>query len=414
MTSARIALITASCAYAAAVLIAIAAVPWDGAVAPWADLQGSMISAFTSEQIATIEAYVASAWLPGVLGLIAGPLAVVAIALSPAARCRITAIGSSRQPGHALRSAAGDLIVATTVLAIVRLATLPFAAWSAQVRRDAGLLIDPWGTWWLRWLGESATYVIVGALALTLALLILRRWPRRGWIAVTAGAGLAAIVVTAGLPFLQRVEGTTADPELTARVQAVADRAGVDVGAVTVIAVGDTTPAINANVSGWGPTRTVTVYDTVTTTLTDAELDALIAHELIHVRQGDAVLGAILAVLAAIGTAAFVSALLLSVRVRRWLGASSPGDPRVVPLVVATFLVASLAATAVGASISRPLESRADREAIALTGDPQAYQSLIQVLAVTNRSTLTPAQWRYALLFTHPTPLQRLAALTPG
>ena len=410
MTSARIALITASCAYAAAALIAIVAVPWDGQVAPWADLQGSMLSAFTAEQIATIEEYVASAWLPGVLGLIAGPLAAVAIALIPAARRRITAIGSSRQPGRPLPSAARGLIVAAAGLAIVRLASLPFAAWSAQVRRDAGLLIEPWGTWWLRWLGESATYVVVGALALTLALLILRRWPRRGWIAVTAGAGLAAIAVTAGLPFLQRVEGTTADPDLTARVQAVADRAGVDVGAVTVIAVGDTTPAINANVSGWGPTRTVTVYDTVTTTLTDAELDALIAHELIHVRQGDAALGAILAVLAAIGTGALVSALLLSVRVRRWLGASSPGDARVVPLVVATFLVASLAATAVGASISRPLESRADREAIALTGDPQAYRSLIQVLAVTNRSTLTPAQWRYALLFTHPTPLQRLAA----
>ena len=286
--------------------------------------------------------------------------------------------------------------------------------WSAQVRRDAGLLIEPWGTWWLRWLGESATYVTVGSLALALALLILRRWPRRGWIAVTAGAGLAAIAVTAGLPFLQRVEGTTADPELTARVQAVAARAGVDVGAVTVIAVADSTPAINANVSGWGPTRTVTVYDTVTTTLADAELDALIAHELIHVRDGDAVLGAILAVLAAIGTAAFVSALLLSVRVRRWLGASSPGDARVVPVVVATFLVASLAATAVGATISRPLESRADREAIALTGDAEAYRSLIATLAAINRSTLLPEQWRYALLFTHPTPLQRLAASAGG
>lgn len=408
MTPARTALATSLIVFAVVTVIAVITVPWDAGVAPWADLDVAMLSEFTADQIATIEEYVASAWLPGVLGLIAAPLAAVAIALIPAVRRRITAIGSSRQPRRPLRS---DLLVAVAVLTVVRLAALPFAAWSAQVRRDAGLLIEPWGTWWLRWLGESAAYVVVGALAVTIALLILRRWPRRGWIAVTAGAGLVAIAVTAGLPFLQRVEGTTADPDLTARVQAIADRAGVDVGAVTVIAVGDTTPAINANVSGWGPTRTVTVYDTVTTTLTDAELDALIAHELIHAREGDTALGAILAVLAAIGTAALVSALLLSVRVRRWLGALSPGDVRVVPLAVATFLVASLAATAVGASISRPLESRADREAIALTGDPQAYQSLLQVLAVTNRSTLTPAQWRYALLFTHPTPLQRLAAL---
>lgn len=396
--------------YAAALLIALIVVPWDGGVAPWADLQGSMLSAFTAEEIATIEEYVASAWLPGFLGLVAGPLAAVTIALIPAARRRLAAIVSSRHPDQPLRSAVDDLIVAAAILAIVRLAVLPFALWSAQVRRDAGLLIEPWSTWWLRWLGESVAYIVVGALALTLALLILRRWPQRGWITVAAGAGLAAIAVTAGLPFLQRVEGTTADPQLTARVQSVADRAGVDVGAVTVIAVADSTPAINANVSGWGPTRTVTVYDTATATLSDAELDALIAHELIHVREGDAVLGASLAVFAAIGTAALVSALLLSARVRRWLGASSPGDARLVPLAVATFLVASFVATAVGATISRPLESRADREAIAMTGDAAAYRSLIRQLAVTNRSTLTPTQWRYALVFTHPTPLQRMAA----
>jgi STE24 endopeptidase len=105
-----------------------------------------------------------------------------------------------------------------------------------------------------------------------------------------------------------------------------------------------------------------------------------------------------------------VAALILSTRVRRWLPLTSRVQAAAVPLAVATVLAAALAATVAGANVSRPLEARADREAIAVTGDPQAYRSLITQLAVTNRSTLTPPSWRYALLFTHPTPLQRLAA----
>jgi STE24 endopeptidase len=422
VTPARSASAVAIAAFAAAGLIAVIAVPWDAGVAPWSDLATDALSSFSTEQIARIDAYVAAAWPPGVLSLVAGPIAAVGIALIPAVRRRITAIGSAsvpaRQgrlgrpagPGSPVRRAVSDVIVAGIVLAIVRLAVLPFAIWSAQVRREAGLLVESWAAWWLRWLGESLAYVAVGALAITVGLAVLRRWPRRGWIAVTAGAGVAAMLITAVLPLVQRLEGTTADPALTARVMQIADRAGVDVGRVSVIAVADTSPALNANVSGWGPTRSVTIYDTVATTMSDAEIDALIAHELIHVREGDAVLGALLAILAATGTAALACALALSPRVRRWLGATSPSDARVIPLVVAVFLVAALAATVAGATISRPLESRADREALALTGDADAYRSLITTLAVTNRSTLTPAQWRYALLFTHPTPLQRLAA----
>jgi len=404
VTPARSALVAALLAYAVAVVVAVIAVPWDAEVAPWADLDPALLSEFPAAQVTMIEEYVAAVWLPGFLGLIAGPIAAAILLLVPALRRGFTGVGPRAHPLLA------DVVVGVVVLTIVRLAALPFGVWTAQVRRDAGLLIEPWATWWLRWAGESATYVLVGSAVVALGLSVIRRWPRRGWIGAAAAAGVAVLMVTAAIPALQRIEGTAADPALTARVVALADRAGVDVAHVTVIAVSDTTPAINANVSGWGPTRTVTLYDTVATTLSDAQIDALIAHELIHVREGDALLGAVLATLGGFGTASLVAALVLSTRVRRWLPLTSRSHATAVPLTVAVVLATVLAATVVGANVSRPLEARADREAIAVTGDPQAYRSLITQLAVTNRSTLTPAPWRYALLFTHPTPLQRLGA----
>jgi STE24 endopeptidase len=405
VTPARSALGAALALYVAAVAVALILVPWDAAVAPWADLATDQIAAFTSDQVTAIEAYVADAWLPGTLVWLAPATLALIVLLTPRARDALARIGPQDRPFIASALATAALLAAT------RLVTLPFALLLAQARRDHDLLVEPWSAWLLRWLGESAAFVAIGALGVGIALAILRRWPRRGWIALVGGAMIVAIVTSALLPLMQRLEGTAADPALTARVISTADRLGVDVGTVTVIETADTSPALNAHVSGWGPTRAVTIYDTVTASASPAEIDALVAHELVHVREGDVALGTALAALAAGGTAALAASLLLSSRVRRWLGAKSAGDPRAVPLVIAIALVASLVGSVGAVTVSRAIEVRADRQAIAITGDRQAYADLLTRLAVTNKSTLMPPRWRYALLFTHPTPLQRLEIL---
>ena len=405
MTPARSALLAALALYAAAVVAALLLVPWEAAVAPWADLATDQLTAFTAEQVSAIQAYVAAAWLPGVLAWLApAALALVVLLVAPA-RNALARIGP--QGKHFLAT----VLTAAALLAATRIVTLPFVLLVAQARRDHGLLVEPWGTWWLRWAGESLAFVVLGALGVALALAILNRWPRRGWIVVVAGAAVVALATSALLPLVQRLEGTAADPALTARVLAMADRIGVDVGTVTVVEMADRSPAINAHVSGWGPTRAVTIYDTVSGTASPAEIDALVAHELVHVREGDVALGTLLAGLAAAGTAALAAGLVLSRRVRTWLGASRAGDARMVPLVVAVTLVAALVGSIGAVTMSRALEARTDREALSVTGDAQAYADLLMRLAITNKSTLEPPRWRYALLFTHPTPLQRLALM---
>ena len=405
MTPARSALLAALALYAAAVVAALLLVPWEAAVAPWGDLATDQLAAFTAEQVSAIQAYVAAAWLPGVLAWLApAALALVVLLVAPA-RNALARIGP--QGKHFLAT----VLTAAALLAATRIVTLPFVLLVAQARRDHGLLVEPWGTWWLRWAGESLAFVVLGALGVALALAILNRWPRRGWIVVVAGAAVVALATSALLPLVQRLEGTAADPALTARVLAMADRIGVDVGTVTVVEMADRSPAINAHVSGWGPTRAVTIYDTVSGTASPAEIDALVAHELVHVREGDVALGTLLAGLAAAGTAALAAGLVLSRRVRAWLDASHAGDARMVPLVVAVTLVAALVGSIGAVTMSRALEARTDREALSVTGDAQAYADLLMRLAITNKSTLEPPRWRYALLFTHPTPLQRLALM---
>lgn len=410
MSLSRRALVAGVLCYATALVLAALLIPWDSQVAPWADLDLATIAAFTAEQVSAIDDYVASVWLPSTLAWLIGPIVAVVIAVTPRLRRAVT--GMSLGTAAARRwPVIADAVAGLILFGAVRLVALPLEAWVAAVRRDNGLLTQSSGEWLARWVLESLVLVAVSTAALTLVLLILRRWPRRGWLTVMALALVGTALLTALIPLLQRVDGTVADPSLTARVQELAARLDVQVGQVVVVEVSDRTTGVNANVSGWGPTRTVTIYDTVTADAPPEAIDALIAHELVHVREGDVVIGVAIASLGAAGTAGILAALALSVSIRRRLGASGPGDVRLASLLVAAALVASLAGTVAASTLSRPLEARADREAIQITGDPVAYAELIRLLTVTNKSTLVPARWRYALLFTHPTPLQRLAAI---
>lgn len=388
--------------------LAFALIPWDAAVAPWATLDlPDALAPFTEAQREAIAAYADAAWLPGLLSVVAGPLFAVAVLASRRARRLCAAIGPRDRP------VVRDFLVACIVLVATRLIALPFDLWLAVVRRDNGLLIEPWSTWLLRWAGTALVIAVLGGLATTVALAVLRRWPRRGWITIVAAAAIVAALASAAAPYLNLVDGTRSDPVVRDRVLAIADQAGVEVGDVVIVDVADRSPSLNATVSGWGPTRTVTLYDTLLTTATPQEVDAIVAHELIHVRDNDVVLGTALAVL---GTAAVVSfglALAMSPGVRRRLGVRGRDDSGLVVLIIAVVLGGTLLALPVSSTTSRAIEARADREALAITGDPQSYRDLMVLLSTTNKSTLQPPSWRYALLFTHPTPLQRIAATSP-
>ena len=403
--SPRAAAITAAALILLGVGVAVAFVPWDGAVAPWATLAfPSALESFTAAQRAEITAYADAAWLPSLLSIVVGPLLALVVLFSARARRMLIAVGPRDRP--VIR----DFVAAFLLLLATRLIALPFDLWLAIVRRDNGLLIEAWSTWLLRWAGTALVVALLGGIAATIALAILRRWPRRGWMGIVAAAAIVAALGSAAAPYLNLVEGTRSDPAVRDRVMAIAAQAGVEVGDVVVVDVADRSPVLNATVSGWGPTRTVTLYDTLLTTASPTEMDAIVAHELVHVRDNDVPLGTMLA---AIGAAAVVSlalAFAMAPGVRRRLDVRGRSDSGLVALLVGVVMIGSLVSVPVSSTISRAIEARADREALAITGDPQSYDDLMVLLATTNKSTLQPPQWRYALLFTHPTPLQRIAA----
>jgi STE24 endopeptidase len=85
------------------------------------------------------------------------------------------------------------------------------------------------------------------------------------------------------------------------------------------------------------------------------------------------------------------------------------GDPRTLPEALLLLLALELAALAPGAWLSRRFERAADRCSLELTEQPEAFARAHLELARRNLSDLDPPRPVYLLLFSHPTPSERLA-----
>jgi STE24 endopeptidase len=224
------------------------------------------------------------------------------------------------------------------------------------------------------------------------------------------GAALLALALSLVAPLLfERLFNRfwpLPDEELARSLRELSERAGVPVRTLLVTDASRRTTKHNAYVSGLGPTRRLVVFDTLLRDVPPGELRAVVAHELGHRRFRHVALGTLLAMAGAAAGVIVLWALL------RWSPgpASGPRDPRAVPLVLLALWVLELSALPFETWLSRRWERVADRFALELTRDGEAMERMHRRLALANLADLDPPRVLYALLFTHPTPAERIAA----
>jgi len=305
------------------------------------------------------------------------------------------------------------------ILVVSALVRLPLSAWRGWVwERRWGFSTQSLGAW----LGDVAKGLSLGAVLAGLGLTALvwsaRIWPT--WWPVPAALGAAALTLLLSLlaPLLferlfNRFE-PLADEALARDLHGLSEQAGVPVRTTLVADASRRTTKHNAYVSGLGPTRRLVLYDTLLRDSPVPELRGVVAHELGHRRFGHVARGTALAML---GSAAAVIALWV---VFSWdglvaaAGADGPGDPRIVPLVLLVLWVLEIGALPFETWLSRRWERMADRFAVELTRDPATMEHMHRRLALANLADLDPPRPVYLLLFTHPTPPERIAAARMG
>jgi STE24 endopeptidase len=328
-------------------------------------------------------------------------------------------------PGDWLAGAVGGSWWAQTiewtalVAGVSTLVRLPLSAWRGWLYERR------WGfsTQTFRgWLWDGAKGLVVGVAVSSLGFVLLlggiRTWPS-AWPAIGAvGAAVFVLVLSLAAPLLfERLFNRfwpLPDAELAGELRELSNRAEVPVRTILVADASRRTRKHNAYVSGLGPTRRLVLFDTLLEDAPRGELRGVVAHELGHRRHRHVAAGTALAM----GGAA--AAVLILWGVLSWnallsaAGASGPGDPRVVPLVLLTFFVLELVGLPFGSWVSRRWERTADRFAVELTHDGAAMEQMHRRLALANLADLDPPRLLYALLFTHPTPPERIAAARMG
>ena len=204
---------------------------------------------------------------------------------------------------------------------------------------------------------------------------------------------------------------------LTARL---AQRAGLPTPKVYIIP--DDSP--NAFATGRNPRHAaVAATAGILRVLSESELEGVIAHELAHVKHRDILISSVAATMAA--TVMLVANLAQFAAIFGFGGRDGRDDTNPLALL-ATIIVAPLAATLIQAAVSRSREFAADRGAAAIAGNPYGLvNALKKIQAVQKRVPLdaNPAtahmfimmplsgRGMMSLFSTHPPTEQRVSAL---
>jgi STE24 endopeptidase len=393
----------------AVVVLAAVRVPWSAPPAPRAD-QLAALHDMPADAVARGRAFHA-ALRPGTYGgLLLGLALALALGLTPLGAWVVQQAG--RPFGGAWVAQA--LLGGFAIVFIGEVLALPFAAWRETVLRRYGLSTQDWRGWTVDLLKSYAIGAIIGAVTLLGFYGLARLAPRWWWAWVAAGAAGLTVLFSFVFPVLvepvfNKFTPMPAGP-LRESLVAMAQRDGVPVTDVLVADASRRTTALNAYVSGIGPTRRIVVYDTLLREAPPAEVEAVVAHELGHAKRADVVTGT---AIGALGAAAAICAVYLIgswAGLLRRAGIASVTDPRSVALLLALATLAGLLAAPVQSLVSRRLEARADEHALQLTEDPATAEAMERRLAQVNLADVDPNRFEYLMFASHPSVVERIAA----
>lgn len=323
------------------------------------------------------------------------------------------AIGRAGLLAPPLRDAASVALCVGCLALLLFAAGFPFSLYSGfLLERRYGLSTETAR----HWLGDHLKAGVLGLLFAELAgwfvYFTVRHWPDRWWVVAAGGyavarAGLVLIGPVVLMPLFFRLKPLEREG-LRGRLLDLARAARTPVIGAYEWRVGDRTKKANAALAGLGRTRRILVSDTLLEAYSDEEIGVILAHELAHHMHRDVWSGlACDALVMAAGFLAGHAAL-------RWAGPAAgllgPADPAGLPVLVLAAGGAGLLLSPAANAQSRAHERRADRTALRLTNDPDAFISAMRRLGQQNLAEERPSRLVQALFYTHPPIGERLRA----
>ncbi len=274
--------------------------------------------------------------------------------------------------------------------------------WGLSTQTPKGFVVDQ-----VKQFGVAVATSLVVLVPLYAVIRATTMWWLFGWVVVASFSvvfGVAYPVVIA--PIFNRFSELD-DQVLAARLQRLAERAGLKVDRVLVADASRRSRAGNAYVAGLGPTRRVVVFDTILDWPHEL-VEQVVAHELGHWRHAH--LRRRVPVVVASQLVAFVVAWAVMQwdPLLRFAGVSSVGDPASLPVLASVLAIGLVISNVVSSWLSRADERQADLFALDLLADPDTLAQALRRLARRNRSDVAPSTWK-RLVASHPPLAERMA-----
>jgi STE24 endopeptidase len=285
-----------------------------------------------------------------------------------------------------MRDLAGSSVLALVfyvalLLLLNELGSFPIAFYSGfLLERRYGLSKEPLGRWLFDQLKSFAIGLLLSSVAAAILYALIGVSPDGWWL--PAGivfalliVGLANLAPVLLLPLFYSVKPLDREA-LRARLMTLADRAGARVLGAYEWGLSEKTKKANAALAGIGATRRILVSDTMLAEYSDEEIEVVLAHELAHHVHGDIWKGIVFE------SMLILAGFFLAARVLVWLapsvGLNGVADIAGLPLLVLAAGAVSFVMLPVAHAMSRAFERSADRFALSLTKNPEAFISAMK------------------------------------
>lgn len=224
-------------------------------------------------------------------------------------------------------------------------------------------------------------------------------WLPVGGVLFVVSVVLARLAPTFIFPLFYKFKPLE-DGEMKQRILALCERVGMAVEGVFVFNLSKNTKKANAAFTGIGKSKRVILGDTLVANFTDEEVETVVAHELGHFKLKH------IWVMMIVGTVSTFLGLFLTAQLYHtslsWFGFTSVDQLAALPLLSLWLGLYSLVTTPISNAISRAHERQADRYAVELTSNAQAFTNALQKLAKVNLADPSPHPVIEFMFHSHP------------
>lgn len=290
---------------------------------------------------------------------------------------------------------------------------LPLRVASYALSRSYGITTQPAGGWIRDKLVDFGVGYVTALLVTAVVFWMLSRrgrWWFKLWLISIPFTLFSMYVQPVVIDPLYNHFGRLTNPALESKILAMANEAGIKADRVYEVEMSGKTNAMNAYVTGIGPSLRIVLWDTTLNKMTEPEILLIMAHEIGHYAMHHlewSAVGAVGSSLAMLWIGSLLYEWLVRKRGERW-GIRSRSDYAALPLLLLLLSVLSFVSLPISNAVSRQAEAAADRYGMKLVGNADAAIPMYRQLAVASLSDVNPPLLVRWFRDTHPSDMERM------